>query len=154
MLAGAQTDPVSLPPKPLMVQEVSTLATKDSLFQEEQALRAELNSYAKLKNNWDDEGATAPSAKAVQDAIAFLDSRPEGIPLPLPEVASIGDVGIYWDEDDIFAEVQFGGDQAYSYYTERKVVRAVTEEYGRDGIALGHGWPEDMVRLLRQLNKS
>ena len=154
ILPGVQTDAVILPAKPSMVQEVPALATQDSLSPEEQTLRAELKSYAELKDNWDNEGATAPSLKAVEDAIAFLNCRPYGIPLPLPEVASIGDVGIFWDEDEIFAEVQFGGDQAYSYYAERKVAKTVIEEYGRDGIALDRDWPEDMVRLLRQLKKS
>ena len=154
MLVDAQTGFVSPPPKPSMVHDVSTLATRGRLSEEEAELRAEIQSYANLTNNWDGEGAAAPPDQAVKDAIAFLDSRPDSIPLPLPEVASIGDVGIYWDEDGIFAEVQFGGDQAYSYYAQRKVARDIVEEYGNDGIALVQGWPQDMVQLLRQLDKS
>lgn len=154
MLVGAQTVVVSPPPKPLMAHDVSTLATRDRLSKEEADLRAEIQAYTSLTDNWDGEGAAAPPAQAVRDAIAFLGGRPDGIPLPLPEVASIGDVGIYWDEDGIFAEVQFGGDRAYSYYAQRKVARDVVEEYGNDGIALAQGWPQDMVQLLRQFDKS
>ena len=154
MLPGAQTVVVSPPPKPLMVHDVSALAARNRLSKEEAGLREEIQAYASLTDNWDGDGATAPAAQAVQDAIEFLNGRPHRIPLPLPEVASIGDVGIYWDEDGIFAEVQFGGDQAYSYYAQRKVARDVVEEYGDDGIALAQGWPQDMVQLLRQLDKS
>ncbi|MDE0101794.1 MAG: hypothetical protein OXN89_05390 [Bryobacterales bacterium] len=154
MLVDAQTDFVSPPPKPSMVHDVPTLATRDRLSKEEADLRAEIQAYASLTDNWDGEGAAAPPAQAVRDAIEFLGGRPDGIPLPLPEVASIGDVGIYWDEDGIFAEVQFGGDQAYSYYAQRKAARDVVEEYGNDSIVLAQGWPQDMVQLLRQLDKS
>ena len=154
MPGNAQTAFVSPPPKPSMVQDVSALATRGRLSKEEADLRAEIQAYANLTDNWDGEGAAAPPAQAVRDAIEFLGGRPDGIPLPLPEVASIGDVGIYWDEDGIFAEVQFGGDKAYSYYAQRKAARDVVEEFGNDGIALAQGWPEDMVQLLRQLDKS
>ena len=154
MLVNARTVVVSPPPKPSMVHNVSTLVFRGHLSREEADLRAEIQAYANLTHNWDGEDAAVPSEQAVQDAIAFLDGRPDSIPLPLPEVASIGDVGVYWDEDGIFAEVQFGGDQAYSYYAHRKVARDIVEEYGDDGIALAQGWPQDMVQLLRQLDKS
>ena len=76
------------------------------------------------------------------------------IPLPLPEVATIGDVGIYWVRGGVFVEVQFGGDGAFSYYAERKQGRTIVEEYGSDGLPVAGSWPDDMVRLLRQRDRS
>ena len=118
---------------------------------DEASLRVELEGYGTLKDDWDGEGAVAPPAGAVRDAIDFLDGKPDGVPVPLPEIATVGDVGLYWDEADTFVEVQFGGDQAFSYFAQRKVSGDV-EEYGDDGIPLGAGWPEPVVELLRQLN--
>ena len=92
------------------------------------------------------------------DAIEFLENRPDNVPLPLPEVASIGDVGIYWDEDSVFAEVQFGGDRTYSYYAKRRKGRELVEEYSEDGIALSSDgpthWADDLLRLLYQIDRS
>ena len=119
------------------------------LTHQEHALREEIRSYADLPDDWDGDGAVAPCQQAVADALAFLESRPLGIPLPLPEVVPIGDVGVYWDRGGIFVEVQFGGDGAFSYYAERKEGRTIVEDYGSDGLPLEGGWPEDMVRLLR-----
>ena len=153
-LADAQTAPRLLPRKPSMVHEVPTPAVRRHLSKDEMRLREELGSYAELTDNWNGEGGVAPPKEAVRDVISFLDARPDDVRLPLPEVASVGDVGIYWDEDGIFAEVQFGGDRRYSFYAERKVAREVVEEYSRDGVAIDEGWPDDMVQLLRQLNGS
>ena len=116
----------------------------------EAALRAELESYGNLRDNWDGEGATAPPMQAARDALAFLDHRPSGVPLPLPEVATVGDIGVYWDDGDTFVEVQFGGDRAYSYFAHRKVDGRV-EEYGDDGVSVRDGWPAPVVEFLRTL---
>ena len=117
-------------------------------------LREEIRSYADLSDDWDGDGATAPCRQTVDDALAFLKSRPLGIPLPLPEVATVGDVGIYWVRGGVFVEVQFGGDGAFSYYAERKQGRTIVEEYGSDGLPVAGSWPDDMVRLLRHRDRS
>ena len=124
------------------------------LTSQECELREEIRSYADFSDDWDGDGATAPCQQAVEDALAFLESRPLGVPLPLPEVATIGDVGIYWDRGGVFVEVQFGGDGAFSYYAELKQGRTIVEEYGRDRLPLEGAWPEDIVRLLRQRDRS
>lgn len=124
------------------------------LTSQEYELREEIRSYTRLSDDWDGDGATAPCEQAVTDALAFLGSRPLGVPLPLPEVATTGDVGMYWDRGGVFAEVQFGGDGAFSYYAERRQGRTLVKEYGRDGLPVAGPWPDDMVRLLRQLKRS
>ena len=124
------------------------------LTSQEYELREEIRSYTDLSDDWDADGAIAPCQQAIDDALAFLASRPFGVPLPLPEVATIGDVGIYWDRGGVFVEVQFGGDGAFSYYAELRQGRTLIEEYGRDGLPVADSWPDDMVRLLRQLDPS
>lgn len=154
LIADAETAPRVPPSKPTIKQGALTPTTRRRMSEEEKRLRKTLESYAHLTDNWDFEGAVAPPKEAVEDAISFLHARPEDIPLPLPEVAGVGDVGVYWDANGIFVEVQFGGDRKYSFYAERKLAKEVVEEYGEDGIALEDGWPEDMIRLLRRLSGS
>ena len=65
MLVDVQTVVVSPPPKPSMVHDVSTLATRDRLFKEEADLRAEIQAYASLTDNWDGKGAVCSRKKRI-----------------------------------------------------------------------------------------
>lgn len=114
-------------------------------------LRQELLSYAHLENNWDGDGAKAPSIEAIDDALTFLDGRPADIPLPRPEEGSDGDVGVYWDNGNaqIFAEVSFEGDGSFAYFAVQGAPGAVIQECGDDGLNVASPWPEDLLRILR-----
>lgn len=117
----------------------------------ESRLREELASYASLDDNRDGDGAKAPSLAAVKDALTFLDGRPVDIPLPYPEEGMAGDVAVYWDNSDahVFAEVTFGGDRTCAYFAVHGVPGAVRETCGKDDVAVGAPWPDDMLRILR-----
>ena len=114
-------------------------------------LREELRSYARLDENWDGNGAKAPSQEAVNDALTFLNGRPGDIPLPYPEEGTEGDVGIYWDLRDaqVFAEVIFEGDGTCAYFAVRGEPGAVAEKYGKDDVDVLGRWPDDILRILR-----
>ena len=114
-------------------------------------LRQELVSYAQLDDNWDGDGANAPSQEAVNDALTFLAGRPGDIRLPYPEEGAEGDVGVYWDIRDahVFAEVTFEGDGTYAYFAVHGVLGAVVEKCGNDGVDAAEPWPADMLRILR-----
>ena len=120
-------------------------------YDAESKLRQELVSYAQLDDNWDGDGANAPSQEAVNDALTFLDSRPGDIPLPYPEKGAEGDVGVYWDirHAHVFAEVTFEGDGTYAYFAVHGVPGAVAEKCGNDGVDAADPWPDDMLRILR-----
>ena len=117
----------------------------------ESKLRQELVSYARLDDNWDEDGAKAPSQEAVSDALTFLDGRPADIPLPYPEEGTEGDVGVYWDNSyaHVFAEVTFEGDGTCAYFAVHGLPGAVTEKYGNDNVDVAAPWPDDMLRILR-----
>ena len=117
----------------------------------ESRLRQELGSYARLDDDWDGNGAKAPSQEAVRDAMTFLDRRPADIPLPYPEEGTEGDVGVYWDSSDahVFAEVIFEGDRTCAYFAVHGVPGAVTEKCGTDDVDVGAPWPDDLLRILR-----
>ena len=122
----------------------AALASETELYQE-------LLSYVRLDENWDGNGAKAPSQEAVNDALTFLDGRPNDIPLPYPEEGTDGDVGIYWDfrNVQVFAEVTFEGDGTCAYFAVRGRPGAVAEKYGNDDVDVGGPWPEDILRILR-----
>ena len=120
-------------------------------YDAEYKLRQELVSYAHLDDNWDGDGANAPSQEAVNDALTFLGGRPSDIPPPYPEEGTEGDVGVYWDirHAHVFAEVTFEGDGTFAYFAVHGVPGAVAEKCGNDGVDAADPWPDDMLRILR-----
>ena len=117
----------------------------------EAELRQELLSYARLEDNWDGDGAKAPSREAVNDALTFLEGRPDDIPPPYPEEGTDGDVGVYWDylQTKVFAEVIFEGDGTFAYFAVRGVPGMVVEKYGNEGVNVVGPWPAELLRILR-----
>lgn len=123
-----------------------------AISEAEVKLRQELLSYTRLGDNWDGDGAKAPTHEAVRDALTFLDGRPANIPLPYPEEGTEGDVGVYWDNRraQVFAEVTFDGDRTCAYFAVCGVPGAVTEKCGNDDVDVTAPWPEDMLQVLRR----
>lgn len=116
-------------------------------------LHQELEAYAQLEDDWDGNGAKAPSQTAVDDALTFLNARPADLPLPYPEEGTEGDVGIYWEDIDsqIFAEVNFAGDGKYAYFAVHGTPGNVLEKCGKDGVDVNEPWPEDLRKILRRI---
>jgi hypothetical protein len=82
-------------------------------------LTGELLSFFSYEPNWDGEHACAPAVGGIYDAVDFLSSLPQGIPMPKPMVLASGDVALYWDDGTVYAEIGFDGSHAYYAYAER-----------------------------------
>ena len=118
----------------------------------EDKLHAKLLSYSELPHDWDGRGAVPPSLNAVLDAIAFLGKRPPDVPLPFPQIASDGEVGLYWRTVDIHVEIGFYGDEELSYYARYTQVSGKSEECGRGGYSFtAKNWPQDLMLILNKL---
>ena len=126
------------------------------LTEAEFKLRQELGSYVHLDDNWNGDGAKAPTEAAVDDALTFLNGRPVDIPRPYPEEGTEGDVGVYWDNSHahVFAEVTFEGDGTCAYFAAHGVPGAVTEKCGNDDVDVAAPWPNDLLRILRIQNST
>ena len=119
---------------------------------DEDKLHARLLSYPELPHDWDGRGAAPPSFNAVRDAISFLDKRPSDVPLPFPQIASDGEVGLYWRTGEIHIEIGFYGDGELSYYARYTPASGKSKECGRDGYSLGaKNWPQDLMLILNKL---
>ena len=137
--ASAPTEPVQ---DPVRSQEPSA----------EDKLRAKLLSYLNLTDDWDGYGADPPSIDAVLDAVDFLVMRPRDVPLPFPQVASDGEVGLYWRTEEVHAEVGFHGERELSYYACYTPASGASRACGSDGYRFDtEGWPEDLLVILGKL---
>ncbi len=77
---------------------------------------AQLIAYQDLSDDWDGEGATAPSAAAIAEALEMLTVTPRWLDPPKPMVLPSGDVALYWDSGDRYCEIGFDGSGTYYAY--------------------------------------
>ena len=79
----------------------------------------ELRRWATLSANWDGQGATAPRERSVKESVAFVRLLAPGIPLPDPMMHANGRAGLFWQEGDLYADLEFLGDGHMAYFVER-----------------------------------
>ena len=118
----------------------------------EDKLHGRLLSYLELTDDWDGYGAAPPSIDAVLGAVDFLVMRPRDVPLPFPQVASDGEVGLYWHTEEVHAEVGFYGDGELSYYARHTPASGASRQCGCDGYRFDtDGWPMELLLILGKL---
>lgn len=94
------------------------------------AVRAELMGYAVLADGWNGPGSLAPKLGNLTAAADWLQKLPAGVPYPRPMVGPSGNVGLYWDEPNGYAELSFEHqDDAAFFATNRKGVQHFFEGY-------------------------
>ena len=86
----------------------------------QERLVGELRSWSLLTENWDGEGAAAPDARSLKEAVAFIRLLGEGIVLPEPMLHASGHAGLFWKDDGLYADMKFLGDGHLAYYIERQ----------------------------------
>jgi hypothetical protein len=79
---------------------------------------AALMGYQDLSENWDGEGARAPSSTAIASALRMLAATPTILEAPKPMVIASGEVALYWDYGDTYAEIGFEENGKYYAYAE------------------------------------
>ncbi len=109
------------------VSSCNAAATLDSLsFTEvsrattgQEEVIGELREALLLNHNWDGEGAQAPNHASIREAVSFV--RLLGANLRLPEVMlhPSGRAGLFWHDGEVYADLEFTGNQLVTYYIER-----------------------------------
>lgn len=118
------------------------------IFSMKNKIAGQITSYLSLQSNWDGYDGQAPTAIAVAQALDFLDLVPDSFLMPKPMLAGSGEVGLYWESSNLFAEVGFLGDSRFSIYIEPS--DGEFEEV--DGAMLPHdSLPPSLTRALKSL---
>lgn len=65
----------------------------------------ELRSYGQLTADWDGFGAVAPQQDHIVQAMKIVDHLPPGFAVPKPMLSSAGEIGLYWDEKQAYADI-------------------------------------------------
>jgi hypothetical protein len=78
-----------------------------------------IRGWTLLNENWDGEGASAPSAASLKDAVLFVNLLNSQSPLPQPMLHASGKAGLYWNQGGLYADIEFLGDGRVTYYVEQ-----------------------------------
>ena len=82
-------------------------------------LMGEIRSWALLEANWDGEGAVAPIARCIKNAVSFIRLLPDNITLPEPMLHASGNTGLFWGDGGIYADIEFLHNGRIAYYIEQ-----------------------------------
>lgn len=83
-------------------------------------LKMDLKRYSLLNDEWDGKYSKAPSEIAINAAIQFIDKLPPGISLPKSMLSSNGEVGLYWDIENIYADIAFEENEIVSIFLRQR----------------------------------
>lgn len=83
----------------------------------------ELRSWNLLREDWDGEGAHAPSKRSIKVATEFAREIPAAFEdrVPDPMLLSSGNVSLVWKEANFYADLEFLPDGRIAYYAERNL---------------------------------
>lgn len=80
----------------------------------------EIRGWSLLSSNWDGEGAAGPQEASLREAVAFVKSLGFNISLPEPMLLSSGRAGLYWNDGNLYADLEFTGSGRVTYYIEHR----------------------------------
>jgi hypothetical protein len=102
-------------------------------------LNRQITEYAGLEEDWDGYGGVPARPDSVKGATAFLNRMPDDVKMPEPQIASNGEVGLYWNDGQVYADVSFPAAQRISFYAKnnRGGEVEVTNLNFSDGTVLG-----------------
>ena len=76
----------------------------------------EIREWITLEENWDGEGASIPSRKSINQVVNFLRLMNHRADMPQPMLHANGNVSLYWDEGNLYADIEFLGDGRIAYF--------------------------------------
>ena len=111
-------------------------------------LASEIDAYKSRVAGWDGYSAAPIDPVAIVDAIAFVRSLPAGVPPPIDQPCSDGEISLVWRIGNKFADVAFAGDQKFSWYATNG-----REEGSGEDLPIDFGLPVDLERIMGFANE-
>ena len=136
----------------LRLEHIAAAVPKRSQPSMQDRLDATLLSYLALPEGWDGYQGSPVPQEAVEDAMFFASLRPADIRIPYAQVSSTGEVGLYWREEGVHAEVFFEGNGTYYYYASWTDADGNEIERYKDDCKISDGWSEGLLEVLGNLN--
>lgn len=81
-------------------------------------LIGEIRGWGLLGADWDGEGAAVPLAQSMKESVSFVRLLGD-IAIPEPMLLASGHSALYWNEGDLYADIEFLGDGRIAYFIKR-----------------------------------
>lgn len=101
---------------------INSITTKNSFAIEEtqkEKLASEIRGWSLLDDDWDGEGGLKPVNQSIKEAISFVALLDEKPILPEPMLLSSGHTALFWNEDNLYADIEFLGDGRIAYFIKK-----------------------------------
>lgn len=86
---------------------------------QKEKLTNEIKDWSLLDDDWDGEGGLKPVSQSIKEAIMFVALLDEKIILPEPMLLSSGHISLFWNEDNLYADIEFLGDGRIAYFIKK-----------------------------------
>jgi len=111
---------------------------------QKQKIINKLKSYKLYQKGWDGYEGTPPPEQAIVDSINFLERLPKSCPVPYVSLGGDGEIGFFWEIDNIFVDIGFSGDETFSYFARDKENR----KFFGDDIHLSNEFPCELIKVI------
>lgn len=91
--------------------------TRETTLQEK--LIGEIRSWNLLDNDWDGENGLKPSEQSIKEAVSFVTLISSEIIPPEPMLLSSGHAALFWNEANLYADIEFLGDGRIAYFIKQ-----------------------------------
>ena len=99
---------------PLTGQQIGEVSVRETSQLEKTV--GELRRWLGLAANWDGEEAAAPIAHSLESACDFVRLLPEAIADAEPMLHASGHAGLFWNERNLYADLEFLGGGRIAYF--------------------------------------
>jgi len=89
------------------------------LSNEKQKLIEKIKNYSSLNFNWDGEGSEKIEQNSILSAINFIELMPNDKPIPEDMAFANGQVGLFWELENLYADLEFYSDHRITYFIEK-----------------------------------
>lgn len=105
---------------PYFVDSVNALFGEkaDRQTDEKEKLIGEIRSWAAFTADWDGEGAISPNKLSLETATNFIRLLPVTVDV-VPMLNANGRAGLYWNNLDFYADLEFLGDGRIAYFIQK-----------------------------------
>lgn len=123
-------------------------STSDDNFK---ILISKLLEFISLKPGWDTEDSIPPSIDSIKQTLKFISKLSEfNFPYPQPMLSTEGQIGLFWDESNIFIDIEIEGENKITYFAKD----SNGNKAGADDVDFSYEIPKDIIFFLKKINSS
>ncbi len=116
-------------------------------------MEAKMRVYPTLEEGWDGYDAEPLIPESLGDARKFLAHRPKGARVPFVGICLTGEVGLYWEEKRVFAQITFEGNGKFYYHADCRTLSGQDISHQAEDCVADSCWPASLLEVVREIGR-